>query len=260
MFRPCIDLHQGCVKQIVGKGLQPDGSATVVNFSSDLPARHFAELYRRDNLRGGHVILLDQQPATLEQARAALAAWPGGFHVGGGVTPHNAGAWLDAGASHVIVTSWAFRDGRLDPERLHALLTAVGVDRLVLDLSCRRHENHYVVMAERWTRPTNLQLNESTLQQLGNHCAEFLIHATDIEGQCAGIDAQLVELLGRSSPLPVVYAGGARALEDLETVHRLGRGRVDLTIGSALDIFGGTGIRYADAVAFNQRLTPRPTP
>ncbi len=252
MFRPCIDLHEGRVKQIVGGTLSDDPAALRTHFVAPQPPAWFAALYRRDGLRGGHVICLG--PGNDAAAREALAAYPGGLQLGGGVTADNARDWLEAGASHVIVTSWIFREGRVDPERLRALERAVGRERLVLDLSCRRRGAEYVVVTDRWQRFTALAVTRQTLEQLAEHCAEFLIHAVDVEGLCRGIDEELVARVGEWAPCPVTYAGGARSLADLERVTELGRGRVDLTIGSALDIFGGTGVRYADCVAFNRRL------
>lgn len=252
MFRPCIDLHEGRVKQIVGGTLEDSAPERLrTNFVSDRPACWYAALYRRDGLRGGHVIMLG--PGNEAEARSALAAWPGGLQVGGGITADNAAAWLDAGASHVIVTSWLFREGRLDEGRLSALVRAVGRERLVIDLSCRRRGGEYVVVVNRWQTWTELRLSAETLGRLSERCAEFLVHAVDVEGLCRGVDLELVERLAAWSPVPVTYAGGARSLEDLENVTRVSDGRVDLTIGSALDIFGGTGVRYADCVAFNRR-------
>ena len=251
VFRPCIDLHEGRVKQIVGGTLRDDGTPPQTNFTSPHPAAWFAEQYRRDGLRGGHVIMLG--PGNEAAARAALAAFPGGLQVGGGITADNAAAWLDAGASHVIVTSWVFHAGELHAERLAALVHAVGVSRVVLDLSCRARTGSYWVVTDRWQKFTRLAVSPALLATLANSCAEFLVHAADLEGLCRGIDERLVTQLGDASPIPVTYAGGATSLADLETVTRLGNGRVDLTIGSALDIFGGTGVRYADAVAFNRR-------
>ena len=147
MFRPCIDLHEGKVKQIVGGSLGDDPAALRTNFVSDRPARWFAELYRRDDLRGGHVIMLG--PGNEPAAREALAAFPGGLQVGGGINPDNARSFLEAGASHVIVTSWIFREGRLEEERLRQLSAALGKNRLVLDLSCRRKEGDYFVVTIR---------------------------------------------------------------------------------------------------------------
>ena len=252
MFRPCIDLHEGKVKQIVGGTLGTEPARLRTNFVSARPAAWYAALYRRDGLQGGHVIMLG--PGNESEARAALQAYPGGLQLGGGVNLDNAHGWLDAGASHVIVTSWVFRDGQVDWERLAQLSRAIGKGRLVLDLSCRRRGNGYLVVTDRWQQFTELEINRENLEKLGAWCAEFLIHAVDVEGQCRGIDQELVSKLGQWSPIPTTYAGGANSLADLESVTRLGQERIDLTIGSALDIFGGSGVRYEDAVAFNQRL------
>lgn len=253
MFRPCIDLHEGRVKQIVGGTLSDEAGGLRTNFVSDRPAAWYAGLYRRDGLRGGHVIMLGA--GNEDSARAALAAYPGGLQIGGGINADNAPAWLEAGASHVIVTSWVFREGQVDWARLRQLVATVGKERLVLDLSCRRRGDSYLVVTDRWQNFTALEISAETLQSLSGYCAEFLIHAVDVEGLCRGIDRELVEKLGRWSPIPMTYAGGANSLTDLEEVTRAGQGRVDLTIGSALDIFGGRGIRYADAVAFNRQWT-----
>ena len=250
VFRPCIDLHEGKVKQIVG-GTLGDAAAVRTNFVSEKSSAEFAELYRRDGLRGGHVIMLG--PGNEAAAREALAAYPGGMQVGGGVNLDNASAWLDAGASQVIVTSWLFQEGRVDFERLARLESKIGKERLVLDLSCRRRADDYWVVTDRWQTFTDVRVSAETLARLSQACAEFLVHAVDVEGLCGGIDAELVEKLAVWSPIECTYAGGARSLADLELVTRLGQGRIDLTIGSALDIFGGTGVRYEDAVAFNQR-------
>jgi phosphoribosylformimino-5-aminoimidazole carboxamide ribotide isomerase len=261
MFRPCIDLHEGKVKQIVGGTLGEGGalgdSGLRTNFVSDQSAASFAERYKRDDLPGGHVIMLG--PNNDEQARAALAAYPGGLHIGGGINVQNAAWWLEAGASHIIVTSWIFQDGRLHEARLAELVKAIGKARLVIDLSCRKRDNDYFVVTDRWQKFTDLTVSPETLQKLAQSCAEFLVHAVDVEGLCLGIDRELVTKLGQCSPIPTTYAGGAKTLADLEETTRLSEGRVDLTIGSALDIFGGTGVLYADAVAFNQRMkTVRP--
>ncbi len=252
MFRPCIDLHEGKVKQIVGGTLAADVATLRTNFVSDRPPAWFADLYRRDDLRGGHVIMLG--PGNDTAARETLAAFPGGLQIGGGINLSNARDWLEAGASHVIVTSWVFRDGRLDETRLRELVAAVGRERLVLDLSCRQRGGEYFVVTDRWQKFTELNVSERTLKDLAGMCAEFLVHAVDVEGLCRGIDPRLVRMLGECSPIPTTYAGGANSLADLEAVDRLGGGHVDLTIGSALDIFGGKGVRYADAVAFNRQV------
>lgn len=248
-FRPCIDLRNGKVVQIVGGTLSDtDDSAVKSNFESEKGSSEYAELYKRDGLAGGHVIALG--PGNTEAALAALRAFPGGMQMGGGVTPENAKAYLDAGASHVIVTSYVFRDGKLDRDRLDALLNVVGKQRLVLDLSCRRRGDDYVVVTDRWQNFTELVVNEETLEELAGCCDEFLVHGVDVEGLRAGIEEPLVELLGSCSPIPATYAGGARNISDLERVNTLGKGRVDLTIGSALDIFGGS-TPYAEVLAWH---------
>ena len=254
MFRPCIDLHDGRVKQIVGGSIddsQPDSLRT--NFVSDKPPAWFAQLYRRDDLRGGHVIKLGQ--GNDDAAREALAAWPGGLQIGGGITMDNAAEWIDAGASHVIVTSCLFREEQLDENRLKRLGQAVGQSRLVIDLSCRRRGDDYFVVTDRWQTFTQLRVDADTLSQLAEHCDEFLIHGVDVEGLGQGIDKTLVRLIAKYSPIAATYAGGARSMNDLQLVTDLGEGRVHLTIGSALDILGGDGLRYKDAVAFNRKLS-----
>jgi len=249
MFRPCIDLHEGKVKQIVGGTLGDAGLRT--NFVSEKSAAWFAELYRRDGLKGGHVIQLGA--GNEAEARAALAAYPGGMHLGGGVNAENARGWLDAGASHVIVTSWVFREGRVDWARLDELVKAIGKEKLVLDLSCRKRDEKYFVVTDRWQKFTDLQVNAETFKKFSAYCAEFLVHAVDVEGLCRGIDGELVKILGEGTPIPMTYAGGANSLADLEKVTALSNGKVDLTIGSALDIFGGSGVKYSECVEFNRR-------
>ena len=249
MFRPCIDLHEGKVKQIVGGTLGDAGLRT--NFVSEKSAVWFAELYKRDRLAGGHVIMLGTGNET--EARSALAAFPGGMQVGGGINSANAREWLDTGASHLIVTSWIFSEGRVDWERLNELVRTIGKARLVIDLSCRKRGEDYFVVTDRWQKFTEIIVNAETLVKFSGFCAEFLIHAVDVEGLCKGIDRELVEKLGRWTPIPTTYAGGANSISDLETVTKSGQGKVDLTIGSALDIFGGSGVKYADVVEFNRR-------
>jgi phosphoribosylformimino-5-aminoimidazole carboxamide ribotide isomerase len=259
VFRPCIDLHAGQVKQIVGGTLGDDGRDLRTNFVASESAGWFARKFQQDGLLGGHVIMLG--PGNDAAAREALAAYPGGLQVGGGMSAGNAAQWLDAGASHVIVTSWIFEQGALSRQRLAALVTAVGRERIVLDLSCRVRADQYVVMTDRWQHFTDLVLSKSTLADLSESCSEFLIHAVDVEGLSRGIDERLVDLLAQWADLPTTYAGGARSIDDLATVQRLGKGRIDLTIGSALDLFGGHGVRYDDAVAFNRaesERSPRP--
>jgi len=249
MFRPCIDLHEGKVKQIVGGTLGASENLRT-NFVSEKPAAWFAELYQRDGLTGGHVIMLGA--GNESEAHSALAAFPGGLQIGGGVNATNARGWLDAGASHVIVTSWVFREGRVNWERLEELGKVIGKEKLVLDLSCRKRGENYFVVTDRWQNFTELIVNDETLKKFSAYCAEFLIHAVDVEGLCKGIDHELVAKLGQWTPIPMTYAGGANAIEDLAEVTRVGGGRVDLTIGSALDIFGGSRVKYSDCVAFNR--------
>ncbi len=250
LFRPCIDLHDGQVKQIVGGSLRDDGAGLRTNFVAAQPPEHFSALYRRDGLTGSHVIMLG--PGNDAAARAALAAWPGGLQIGGGITAATAPGWIQAGAGQVIVTSWLFPDGRFAEDRLDALAAAVGRERLVVDLSCRRRGDGWFVAINRWQTVTDHALDGSFLARVGARCAEILIHAADVEGLCQGIDRDLVARLGDWSPVPAVYAGGARSMEDFALVERLSAGRVDLTVGSALDLFGGRGIAYADAVAWNR--------
>ncbi len=251
-FRPCIDLHDGRVKQIVGGTLRDgDTAATVENFVSDRPASYFADRYRADDLRGGHVIMLG--PGNEAAARESLSAYPGGLQIGGGITAENAPGYLEAGASHVIVTSWLFEGATFSFDRLAALGGAVGSARVVVDLSCRRTADGWRVAKDRWQTLTDFAITGENLDRLLGCCDELLVHAADVEGRCGGIDADLVALLGGWSGMPVTYAGGARSTDDLREVEALSGGAVDLTIGSALDLFGGTGARYADCVAWNRR-------
>ena len=251
-FRPCIDLHQGKVKQIVGGSLRDHGPGPRENFVSRQSAASFATAFRGDQLTGGHVIKLG--PGNDAAAREALAAWPGGLQLGGGITAANAASWLDAGASHLIVTSALFdSNGGFLADSLAALVHAIGADKLVIDLSCRRTSMGWTVAMNRWQTLTDLQLTPATLDRLAPHCAEFLIHAADVEGLCGGIDADLVELLGTWGKIPLTYAGGAATMADLELVASVSKGHVDVTVGSALDIFGGTGLCYNDLVAWNRR-------
>lgn len=249
-FRPCIDLHDGQVKQIVGSTLSGNLNTLQTNFTADAPPEWFANLYRKDNLVGGHIIKLGL--GNDDAAEAALAAWPGGMQLGGGITSDNASSWLDKGASHVIVTSYVFRDGVIDRSRLAALVKAVGKNHLVLDLSCRKSGEDYFIVTDRWQKYTEVAISEKVLVDLAKNCDEFLIHAADVEGLCQGIEYNLLDMIAAWSPIPTTYAGGIRSMEDMERILTTGKGRIDATIGSALDIFGGTLISYQEAVKFNK--------
>lgn len=255
-FRPCIDIHNGKVKQIIGSTLRDFGDQAEENYVSEHDADWYASLFCRDGLRGGHVILLNAPDspyyeATRQQALRALAAYPGALQAGGGVTAENAAGWLEAGASHVIVTSYVFHNGEISFDHLRALEKAVGRDRLVLDLSCARKPgaDGYYIMTDRWQTFTDTPLDASLFETLSEHCSEFLVHAISHEGVGGGIDEELLSLLVDSCDKTVTYAGGVRTMEDLEELYAIGDGRIDFTVGSGLDIYGGK-LPYRDVVAF----------
>ncbi|MDB4766894.1 phosphoribosylformimino-5-aminoimidazole carboxamide ribotide isomerase [bacterium] len=250
LFRPCIDLHEGQVKQIVGGTLTDAGAKE--NFVSGHPSSHFANMFRDDQLQGGHVIQLG--PGNQSAAEEAIAAYPNGLQIGGGINDTNAKKWIESGASHIIVTSWLFNDkAELQEQRAETLANVVSPQRLVIDLSCRKTDEGWSVAMNRWQTLTDVVLNHATLQRLSPYCDEFLIHAADVEGKCRGIDLELVEMLGRWTGKKVVYAGGVADMSDLESIQTLSKGRVDVTVGSALDIFGGSGVGYRELVAWNRR-------
>lgn len=243
-FRPCIDIHNGKVKQIVGGSLQDAGNWAKENFVSEMSAADYADLYKKKNLRGGHVILLN--PAESEyyeedrrQAEEALAAYPEGLQVGGGITVENAAHFIKAGASHVIVTSYVFAEGKIHFDRLEALRKEVGKEHLVLDLSCRPKEGKYYIVTNRWQKFTDQPLDEALMDELSRYCDEYLVHGVAVEGTGTGIDCELVQILSRCNKLPVTYAGGIGSFSDLEKLESLSGGKMDFTIGSALDLFGG---------------------
>ncbi|HBN56969.1 MAG TPA: phosphoribosylformimino-5-aminoimidazole carboxamide ribotide isomerase [Lachnospiraceae bacterium] len=253
-FRPCIDIHNGKVKQIIGGTLKDEGSRAEENFVSGQDAAFYAKLYKRSGIRGGHIILLNKEgseyfEATRQQALSALKAYPGGLQVGGGIGADNAPGYLDAGASHVIVTSYVFRDGQIDRNHLSKLEGAVGKERLVLDLSCRRKGDDYYIVTDRWQKFTKVRVSPSVLDALAEHCGEFLVHAVDVEGKSRGIEAPLVKLLGSWEGIPVTYAGGVGSFEDLRLLKELGKNRLHVTIGSALDLFGGS-MNYEKVLKF----------
>jgi phosphoribosylformimino-5-aminoimidazole carboxamide ribotide isomerase len=237
-FRPCIDLHGGKVKQIVGGTLTGDSQGLVENFVSDQDAAYYGKLFEKDGLTDGHVIMLG--PGNEPEAVKALQAFPGGLQIGGGITPENALSYLTLGASHVIVTSYIFDEGAINHRHLEEMIAVTGKKRLVLDLSCRKKDGIYYVVTDRWQRFTNFAITRENLLHLADYCDEFLIHGVDAEGKRQGILEDLVEYLGEWVAIPTTYAGGVRTLEDLALVNRLGQGKIDLTIGSALDIFGGS--------------------
>jgi phosphoribosylformimino-5-aminoimidazole carboxamide ribotide isomerase len=255
-FRPCIDLHDGRVKQIVGSSLSDSGAGLKTNFETDRSPAWFAELYKKDGIRGGHVIMLGK--GNVDAAKAALAAYPSGLQVGGGITADNALEYLNAGASHVIVTSWIFPEGKLDRKRLERLSQTVGKERLVLDLSCKRVSDpedtnpRWKIAINRWQTLIDIEITAETLEDLSRYCDEFLIHAADVEGKQQGMDDELIMFLAEFSPIPCTYAGGAKSLKDLEHCKKISNGKIDLTIGSALDLFGGKGVKYEDCVRFNK--------
>ncbi|RKI28886.1 phosphoribosylformimino-5-aminoimidazole carboxamide ribotide isomerase [bacterium 1xD8-6] len=243
-FRPCIDIHNGSVKQIVGGSLRDEGNRAVDNFVSQFDAAFYAEKYKEDGLSGGHIILLNPKGSEyyqkdVEQAGRALAAYPGGLQIGGGMDVSNAEFFLDMGASHIIVTSYVFRDGMIDMGRLRQMSALIGKEHLVLDLSCRFAGDDYYIVTNRWQMVTSERMNQDTLNRLAEYCDEFLVHAVDVEGKASGVEREVVERLGRERVLPVTYAGGVHSLEDIEWIRSAGNGFVDFTVGSALDLFGG---------------------
>lgn len=248
-FRPCIDIHNGQVKQIVGSSLADKNDYADENFVAAKGAGHYAELYMKNGLKGGHIILLNPASspyyeASRAQAFTALAAYPGGLQIGGGVNDENASEYLDAGASHVIVTSYVFQDGHINMEHLERMYKAVGRKHLVLDLSCRMRDGDYYIVTDRWQKFTDEKVDDGTLDMLMGYCDEFLIHAVDVEGKSQGIEERLVSELGvwsqGSGRIAVTYAGGVHSYEDIEMLRNLGSGRINVTVGSALDIFGGS--------------------
>ena len=243
-FRPCIDIHNGKVKQIVGSTLNDAGNSAQNNFVSDYDASYYGQLYKEHGLPGGHVIILNKPDSeyyeeTVRQARSALSAFPGGLQLGGGINPQNAVSFLDAGASHVIVTSYVFRDGAVDEKRLCEMVSETGRERLVLDLSCKKQEDGYYITTDRWQKITDVRLDKDSLTYFAGFCDEILVHAVDVEGKRSGIDRELCEMLGTFTKVPITYAGGISCLADIKLLWEYAQGRLDFTIGSALDIFGG---------------------
>ena len=243
-FRPCIDIHNGQVKQIVGGSLLDQGDYAQENFVSEKGGEYYAQLYKKNGLKGGHIILLnpvgsEYYDADVAQAKAALGAYPGGLMIGGGINADNAKAFLDAGASHVIVTSYVFKDGKINYENLDKLVAVTGKEKLVLDLSCRKRDGKYYIVTDRWQKFTDVEVTKETIESLASYCDEFLIHAVDVEGKARGIEQDLVRILAKATTNGITYAGGVGSYEDIKQLKELGHDRVDVTIGSALDLFGG---------------------
>ncbi|PZD96276.1 phosphoribosylformimino-5-aminoimidazole carboxamide ribotide isomerase [Paenibacillus sambharensis] len=246
-FRPCIDLHQGKVKQIVGETLQEDASQVVENFVSEHTPAYYADRFKQDGLTGGHVIMLGS--GNEEAAGEALRAYPGGLQIGGGIKADNAAAWLERGASHVIVTSYVFQDGRLRMDHLDQLVSEIGREKLVIDLSCKQKDGTWYVVTNQWRTFSDFELNQDNIRMLEQYCDEFLVHAVDVEGKRTGILEPLVSKLTEWVSIPTTYAGGARSLEDLARFHELAEGKMDITVGSALDLFGGS-LPYKEVLAY----------
>lgn len=243
-FRPCIDIHNGKVKQIVGGSLKDEGNQAKENFVAEQDAAYFAEFYKKDKIRGGHIILLNPSDSsyykeTKRQALLALHTYSGGMQVGGGIHAENAKEFIEAGASHVIVTSYVFKDGKVNYNNLEKILAAVGKEHLVLDLSCRKKDGNYYIVTDRWQKFTEEKITPELLDKLKEYADEFLVHAVDVEGKASGIEVPLAEMLGDWGRIPITYAGGVGSFEDLKQLKEYGKGRLNVTIGSALDLFGG---------------------
>lgn len=259
-FRPCIDIHNGKVKQIVGGSLKDQQDAASENFVSTQDAAYYAKLYKDHHIKGGHIIMLnpassDYYEATKEQAVAALAVYPGGMQIGGSIHADNAGEYIEAGASHVIVTSYVFRDGSIHYGNLTNLVKKIGAARIVLDLSCRKKEDGYYIVTDRWQKDTREKISEELLNRLSEYCDEFLVHAVDVEGKSEGIETELAALLGKWGRRPVTYAGGVHCFEDLQLLKKLGNDRLHVTIGSALDLFGGP-MKWEDVLTYVTKKEP----
>ena len=251
-FRPCIDIHNGKVKQIIGGSLTDVDNHALENFVSEQDASYFAKLYEKAGLRGGHIIMLNPESSeyyeeTKEQAFKALSAYPKGLQIGGGIKAENAKEFLEAGASHVIVTSYVFRDGKIDYSRLDELKNMVGKEHLVLDLSCRKKGDDYYIVTDRWQKFTEVKVTRKVLEEMASYCDEFLIHAVDVEGKQSGIETDLVAILAEYNGVRITYAGGVSTLKDIELLKQIGQNKIDVTVGSAIDLFGGT-LKYEEVI------------
>ncbi len=243
-FRPCIDIHNGKVKQIVGSSLKDEGNEAKENFVSHKDASYYANLYKEHNIKGAHVIMLNAidsefYEATKQQAMLAISTYPNSLQVGGGINAQNASEYIEKGADKVIVTSYAFKNGEIQYENLDNLVNAVGKEHIVLDLSCKKRDGKYYIVTDRWTKFTKVEVNYEALETLSKYCSEFLIHAVDVEGKQSGIDENLIQYLGQWNGVPITYAGGIHTYEDIEKIAKLSHGTIHITVGSALDLFGG---------------------
>jgi phosphoribosylformimino-5-aminoimidazole carboxamide ribotide isomerase len=239
LFRPCIDIHQGKVKQIIGSTLTDSDESVATNFEASKPANYYANLYKQDNLPGGHIIRLGRDDETTRQALSALEAYPGGMHIGGGMNADNCKEWVTAGASHIIFSSFLFTEGQIDMKRIQTLVKEIGKERIVFDLSCRKRDDRYFVVIDRWQTYTELEVTIETLKDLSVFCDEFLVHGVDVEGKKQGIEHDLLSILSQYNESPMTYAGGIKDMKDIETILEVGDRKVCFTVGSALDVFGG---------------------
>ncbi len=243
-FRPCIDIHNGKVKQIVGGSLKDEGDFAKDNFISEKDGAYYGKLYKEAGLTGGHIIILNPKTSPyyeedVRQACLALKASDGTLQIGGGMNDENAAFFLEQGASHIIVTSFVFKDGKIHYDNLKKIYEITGKEHLVLDLSCRKKDGEYYIVTDRWQKFTDVKLTLPVLDELSAFCDEFLIHAVDVEGKSSGIEQELVKMLGQWEGIPITYAGGVSSFEDLNLLKKLGQNKIDVTIGSALDLFGG---------------------
>lgn len=242
-FRPCIDIHNGHVVQIVGSSLRDENDSAQNNFVSEKDSAYYANLYKEHGLSGGHIIILNGKDseyyeATKAEAVKALQTYNGGMQIGGGITDKNAEEYILAGASHIIVTSYVFSDGKICYNNLNRLNSAVGREHICLDVSCRMRNGKYYVVTDRWQKFTDVVLDENLIVSLSEYCDELLVHAVDVEGRKAGINATIAGILEKS-PIPVTYAGGISSLDDIAKIRSIGNNKIDFTIGTALNIFGG---------------------
>jgi len=246
-FRPCIDIHNGKVKQIVGGSLQDSGDRAKENFVSENNTSYYARLFKEDKITGAHVILLNGKDsefyeATKEAAELAIASYPGGLQIGGGINAANAFEYIKEGASHVIVTSYVFTDGALNYTNLKALRDAVGKEHVVLDLSARYKDGAYYVVTDRWQTFTDTKVRPELFKDLSQYCDEFLVHGVDVEGKKTGVDENLLKILSEAAKkynVIITYAGGIASFEDIERIEKWSEGKIDFSVGSALDLYGG---------------------